>query len=127
MKRCPTCNRTYQDDAQTFCLEDGGFLVKASEPLPSYDPNATARYNQAPSTNAPPEVYRQDRPLFNQVDVYSAPRLSPSNRPRSTSPAPKAVLALVFGILGFALCGIFGIVGIILGRQELDAIAAGPP
>lgn len=35
MKRCPQCNRTYADDTQSFCLEDGGLLSAA------YDSDAT--------------------------------------------------------------------------------------
>lgn len=30
MKRCPLCNRTYTDETQNFCLEDGATLVAAS-------------------------------------------------------------------------------------------------
>lgn len=39
MKRCPTCNRTFNDPSLSFCIEDGTPLVKAflSEP----DPEAT--------------------------------------------------------------------------------------
>lgn len=35
MKRCPTCNRSYDDDTLSFCLEDGTRLATA------YDPEAT--------------------------------------------------------------------------------------
>ena len=35
MKKCPTCNRSYSDDTQSFCLEDGTPLIA------SYDPDAT--------------------------------------------------------------------------------------
>lgn len=35
MKQCPTCNRTYHDDTQSFCLEDGAPLVT------EYDRDAT--------------------------------------------------------------------------------------
>lgn len=39
MKRCPTCNRTYLDDSQTFCLDDGATLIE--EKASSFDPQAT--------------------------------------------------------------------------------------
>lgn len=39
MKRCPTCQRTYDDDAQKFCANDGTPLVN-DEP-PAFDPEAT--------------------------------------------------------------------------------------
>jgi hypothetical protein len=37
MKQCPTCNRTYSDDTQNYCLEDGASLVSA------FDSEATQR------------------------------------------------------------------------------------
>ncbi|HEX7999084.1 MAG TPA: hypothetical protein VF528_11900 [Pyrinomonadaceae bacterium] len=39
MKRCPTCQRTYEDDAQKFCANDGTPL--ASDDAPAFDPEAT--------------------------------------------------------------------------------------
>ena len=30
MKRCPVCNRTYTDETQNFCLEDGATLVASN-------------------------------------------------------------------------------------------------
>src|SRR6058998_2688536 len=35
MKKCPTCNRTYEDDTLSFCLDDGARLYTP------YDPQAT--------------------------------------------------------------------------------------
>ena len=36
MKRCPTCNRVYDEDSLRFCLDDGGNLIEMSpgEPIP---------------------------------------------------------------------------------------------
>src|ERR1700694_2418414 len=31
MKRCPTCNRTFDDDKLTVCVDDGSALVRARE------------------------------------------------------------------------------------------------
>jgi len=45
MKRCPQCNRTYSDDALSFCLDDGSPLVTAAAPS-SFDPGATVQYPQ---------------------------------------------------------------------------------
>ena len=28
MKRCPTCNKTYTDEALNFCLDDGAWLAE---------------------------------------------------------------------------------------------------
>lgn len=40
MKSCPTCNRTYDDDSLSFCLEDGARLIathRANVPSSSFD------------------------------------------------------------------------------------------
>lgn len=47
MKSCPTCDRTYPDDAQVFCLMDGSVL---SAP---YDP-AIGKEIQRPNELSPP-------------------------------------------------------------------------
>ena len=53
MKRCPQCNRTYADDALSFCLDDGSPLATAP------DPSATVQY-------PPPrdEPFRGARPFY---------------------------------------------------------------
>ena len=52
MKRCPQCNRTYSDDALSFCLDDGSPLVTAAAPS-SFDPGATVQYPQGRDTSSP--------------------------------------------------------------------------
>jgi hypothetical protein len=79
MKRCPTCSRTYTDASLNFCLEDGTPLV--ADAGRTHDSNATLRYTDALDTNPPPtEIYRQQRPLLNQVE--------PSAQPRQWAPSP---------------------------------------
>ncbi len=55
MKRCPQCNRTYTDDALSFCLDDGSPLISASGP-PLSDPSATVQYPQARDTSPQPTI-----------------------------------------------------------------------
>ena len=55
MKRCPQCNRTYDDDALSFCLDDGSPLVSTSTPS-SFDPSATVQYPQSHETSPPPTI-----------------------------------------------------------------------
>ena len=55
MKRCPQCNRTYTDDALSFCLDDGSPLTVASGPPPP-DASATVQYPQARDTTPPPTI-----------------------------------------------------------------------
>jgi hypothetical protein len=49
MKRCPQCNRTYTDDALSFCLDDGSPLLSTGGP--SSDPGATIQYPQGRDTS----------------------------------------------------------------------------
>ena len=55
MKRCPQCNRTYTDDALSFCLDDGSPLVSTSAPS-SFDPSATVQYPPARDTSPRPTI-----------------------------------------------------------------------
>lgn len=55
MKRCPQCNRTYTDDALSFCLDDGSPLVSESAPS-SFDPGATVQYPQSRETAPQPTI-----------------------------------------------------------------------
>jgi hypothetical protein len=55
MKRCPQCNRTYTDDALSFCLDDGSPLTIASGP-PPLDPGATVQYPSARDTTPQPTI-----------------------------------------------------------------------
>src|ERR1041384_5821767 len=55
MKRCPQCNRTYSDDALSFCLDDGSPLVIAAAPS-SFDPGATVQYPQGRDTSPQPTI-----------------------------------------------------------------------
>lgn len=64
MKQCPACNRTYADDALSFCLEDGSPLQSGGaggNPLSSYDPNLdpgkTLNYSSARETSPPPQAH----------------------------------------------------------------------
>ena len=68
MKRCPTCNRTFDEEWLGYCTEDGTALV-ASGPLP-------------PGGEPPPTVYIPSAPVTN-------PQSQPFDLPGSyTPPAP---------------------------------------
>ena len=74
MKRCPQCNRTYSDDALSFCLDDGSPLVSAGAPS-SFDPSATVQYPQPRETSPQPTI------------AYN-PNQPPPTPPPSWSPMP---------------------------------------
>jgi YARHG domain len=71
MKRCPTCQRTYNDDSLRFCLQDGATLVSVSDASRPYDSDATLVNAIAPDS-------RRDTP----TEVFN-PRVAP------TIPSPK--------------------------------------
>jgi hypothetical protein len=54
MKTCPSCNRSYTDEALNFCLQDGSPLVNVAA-LPS-ETTATARY-PVPEMTGLPAIY----------------------------------------------------------------------
>ena len=129
MKQCTVCNRTYPDDAQLFCLEDGAQLVQAGGASHAFDPNATLALGQARDTNPPPENLYQQRP--------QPPAPSPSwSPPAYTAPQAQASGSktwLVFAIAGVAVLAL-GIVALlaIIGRNSSDSptpnqpVASGP-
>jgi len=77
MKRCPQCNRTYTDDALSFCLDDGSPLVSASGPS-APDPSATIQYPQPRDTSAPPPTI-----------AYGPGQMPPSSTPPPQTPPPQ--------------------------------------
>jgi len=76
MKRCPQCNRTYTDDALSFCLDDGAPLASISPPPAA--PGGTAQY---PS---PRETSPQPQPTI----AYSPGQMPPPQAPPAWSPMP---------------------------------------
>ena len=51
MKRCPSCQRSYPDDAPGFCVDDGMRLV--DEAAAAYDPQKTILASPAPMPPTP--------------------------------------------------------------------------
>lgn len=92
MKRCPQCNRTYTDDALSFCLDDGSPLVSTSAPPPS-DPSATVQYPQARDTSPQPTI------AFNPVQAPPPPTPPPAWSPMPPqAPQKRSVWPWLLGI-----------------------------
>jgi hypothetical protein len=73
MKRCPQCNRTYTDDALSFCLDDGSPLVSTAAPS-SFDPSATVQYPQSRETTPQPTIaYPSQQPAMPPPQAPAAP------------------------------------------------------
>jgi|GEM_PF-1905054 len=88
MKECPQCNRTYADEAITFCLADGALL---SAP---YDPQATQRIPFPRSTNPPP------------TEILPSPAYS---QPTQQKGKPKSVYA-IFGVMAALIIALGSII-----------------
>ena len=84
MKRCPSCNRTYTDEALSFCLEDGTpLLIEAPTPATA----GTLPYPPPRDTDPPPtQVYHPSAAIPAQPPALNLP---PSYQPRY-SPLPMA-------------------------------------
>ena len=97
MKRCPSCNRTYNDLSLNFCLEDGTPLIAAGAP----DPNATIRYPGPRDTSEPPptEIYRPTAPPVPPRSAAPPPPPPPQWSP-APQPQPRKKSNAVWWVLG---------------------------
>jgi hypothetical protein len=103
MKQCPSCHRTYTDDALSFCLEDGTPLAFAAPPA---DTTATIRYSPTRDTNAPPPSYQQPAPpVFNQPQ-----QLQPTYPPMPMAQRPRRSNA-IWWILGILVVLVLLVIG----------------
>src|SRR5437870_7179189 len=132
MKRCPTCNRTFDDDWLAFCTEDGSTLVE-SAPL-KQEPPPTVQIPSAPNTNP------SSQPAFDLPGSYTPPQ--PAARAWQPPPPPPmyvstpkqglAVASLVLGICSISIgwCCSLGLLtaqtAIILGGVSLSQIKSDP-
>ncbi len=99
MKLCPTCQRSYEDDALMFCLEDGTALASAGDS--AYDPGATMKIPAARVTHdAPTEVMGEDQPAPRDERKYGERAASA----RKSSAAPWILgAAVVLGLSAIAV------------------------
>ncbi len=108
MKRCPQCNRTYTDDALSFCLDDGSPLLSASGPMS--DPGATVQYPQPRDTS--PQATIAFNPGQAAPPPPSAPTPPPSWNPMPPS-APQKRSAWPW-ILGIGAVLVFMGIGVVI-------------
>ncbi len=104
MKRCPQCNRTYSDDALSFCLDDGSPLVSAAAPS-SFDPSATVQYPQGRDTSPPPTI------------AYTGQAPPPGQPPPAWSPMPPVAAqkrSVWPWLLGIGAVMVFLVIGLII-------------
>jgi hypothetical protein len=123
MKQCPACHRTYTDDAQMFCLEDGVQLVPASfggNAPSSFDPNATLAYNPGRETKPPPENFYPPMP---SAPTPAFPSWSPTPQMPAHLPARKSnTKAWIIGAIAAVVVLATGIIALIMiiGKNTSD-------
>ena len=114
MKRCPTCNRTFDEDWLAFCTEDGSTLIETGGLPPTNEPPPTVRIS-AVDTNAPaenrfdlPGSYTPPQPV---VPAWQPPP-PPPIRPGAQQKQGLAVASLIVGIISLTVgwCCYFGVV-----------------
>lgn len=104
MKRCPTCNRTYTDDALSFCLDDGTVLTSVAAPPSNFDPNATLAYPAARDTSGAPTQVFPSNPTPQQVTPTPQPAPSWGPLPHAQPVVKKSnPLPWILGIVGVLL------------------------
>lgn len=102
MKRCPQCNRTYED-AKNFCLQDGTPLVGDAPAAPPPPPPDTAPFQSASSSSPPPAAPS----AWSQAGSWQ-------QQPTNLSGAPmrkRKVWPWVLGVLGVLVVGVVALVG----------------
>jgi hypothetical protein len=117
MKRCPQCNRTYTDDALSFCLDDGSPLVSESAP-PSFDPGATVQYPQSRGTVPQPTI---------AYGPGQTPPPPPPTPPPAWSPMPplapqkRSVWPWILGIGGILIFMGIGVVILLIALASINS------
>ena len=145
MKRCPTCNSTFDDEYLSYCTSDGTVLVdeasgdvelqktaRFGEPPPTVvmpPPRPTIHAAEAPNAPTPPAPYG----WANESPQAWVPPPPPVPFGGFTRPAQQgmAVASLVFGIISVTfgwICGgpVFGLLAVILGIVALSQIKKNP-
>ena len=144
MKRCPMCDRTY-DDSQTFCVNDGSTLT--SDAAASYDPLKTIVSTPPPQSQSaplPPPSYgsgdlpggqspgswQQSAPLQQQGGAAWGTNLPPASATPFGAQGQQNGLAL-----GSLICGILSLIcfgpltaipALVLGFMQLQKIKTDP-
>src|SRR2546423_2562996 len=94
MKRCPTCQRPYEDDSMRFCLQDGSLLLSDASASQSFDPGATLQLpGSATGRDEPPPTMvlgSQTLPASQpaQTAAPQPPRATVRDAPEGFAPPP---------------------------------------
>lgn len=143
MKRCPMCDRTY-DDSQTFCVNDGATLT--TDAAPAYDPLKTIVSTPPPQSQSaplsPPGYGSGDLPGGQSPGAWQSapPPQGGSAWGTNMPPAPStpfgaaqgqqnglALGSLICGVMSFICFGpLLSIPALVLGFMQLSKIKSDP-
>jgi hypothetical protein len=132
MKRCPTCNLTFEEDWLSFCTQDGTTLVddavKPVRPLPTILAPAVP---DAPAWNTPPAELSPSspewRPPQRAVPEWRPPpppNLQPQSKSLATASMILGIISITVGWLCFG--PVIAIAAIVLGAVALSQIKNAP-
>ena len=128
MKICPTCNRTYQDDSLSFCLEDGARLTGtydvpptvAASSLHDADPGKTAIL---PPQRRPTDEASQPQPTIAAVASGSYARSTSPNE--FTETGGNNLWLILGGIFVIVVVGIVIVLGYLAFKSYDNRLTAG--
>jgi hypothetical protein len=132
MKRCPTCNQTFEEEWLSFCTRDGTTLVEesidANQPPPTIlaPPQADAAQPTwvTPSADLPSSSPQWSQP----TPIWQPPPPPAYAQPESKSLATAAMVIGIVGVTVGWLClgPIPGIAAIIMGAVAISQIKKTP-
>jgi hypothetical protein len=96
MKRCPKCQRSYNDDTLRFCLEDGSPLTTITREV---DPPPTAILSRDPPTQQSSAPTIPSYPGLNVAPAAAAP---PRQSNSILTAGVLAIVLLLLGLVGIA-------------------------
>lgn len=132
MKRCPTCNLTFEEDWLSFCTQDGTTLVdeavSAADPPPTIAPPAqpdTPAWS-TPAAELPPSSpeWRPPQRAVPEWQPPPPPHIQPQSKNLATSSMILGIISITIGWLCYG--PIPGIAAIILGAVALSQIKKTP-
>ena len=131
MKRCPVCNRTFDDPYLSFCPHDGTPLVRMSpdEAHTVLMSSSTADSSSASAPHPPPAP--QPYGWANDTPAQWTPPPPPAIRGPATQQQTLAAASLILGIIGITfgwICGgpFFAVFAVVLGIVALFQIKKSP-
>jgi Domain of unknown function (DUF4190) len=136
MKRCPSCNQTFDEEWLSFCTKDGTTLIEdagsASEPPPTMMAPPPVMPGPEPvNLNLPPAEYGAPERQFGEQPIQPAWQPPPPPLYARSQNKSLATASMVLGILSitvgwFCIGPIPAIIAIILGLMALSQMKKNP-